>query len=94
MPGFDGSGPSGRGPMTGGGRGYCNPASLKDHSQVVVSALTMVEAGDTGIFIGKPVCPVGHEDGRIGRAHIASHTIRGKTKSECSKKKPMHSKLT
>ena len=27
MPGFDGSGPSGRGPMTGGGRGYCNPAS-------------------------------------------------------------------
>jgi hypothetical protein len=24
MPGFDGSGPAGGGPMTGGGRGYCN----------------------------------------------------------------------
>jgi hypothetical protein len=23
MPGFDGSGPNGKGPMTGGGRGYC-----------------------------------------------------------------------
>ena len=27
MPGFDGSGPSGRGPMTGGRRGYCNPGA-------------------------------------------------------------------
>jgi hypothetical protein len=26
MPGFDGTGPMGMGPMTGGGRGYCNPA--------------------------------------------------------------------
>jgi hypothetical protein len=25
MPGFDGTGPAGRGPMTGGGRGWCNP---------------------------------------------------------------------
>ncbi len=25
MPGFDGTGPWGRGPMTGGGRGFCNP---------------------------------------------------------------------
>ncbi len=25
MPGFDGSGPAGMGPMTGGARGYCNP---------------------------------------------------------------------
>jgi hypothetical protein len=25
MPGFDGAGPAGRGPMTGGGRGWCNP---------------------------------------------------------------------
>jgi hypothetical protein len=24
MPGFDGTGPAGRGPMTGGGRGYCS----------------------------------------------------------------------
>ena len=27
MPGFDGSGPKGRGPMTGGARGYCNPGA-------------------------------------------------------------------
>ena len=25
MPGFDGTGPNGMGPMTGGGRGICNP---------------------------------------------------------------------
>lgn len=27
MPGFDGTGPGGMGPMTGGGRGRCNPYS-------------------------------------------------------------------
>jgi hypothetical protein len=27
MPGFDGSGPMGAGPMTGGSRGLCNPAN-------------------------------------------------------------------
>ncbi|MFZ2631981.1 MAG: DUF5320 domain-containing protein [Desulfosalsimonadaceae bacterium] len=27
MPGFDRSGPMGNGPMTGGMRGYCNPAA-------------------------------------------------------------------
>ncbi len=27
MPGFDGTGPQGAGPMTGGARGYCNPAT-------------------------------------------------------------------
>lgn len=26
MPGFDGTGPMGAGPMTGGARGFCNPA--------------------------------------------------------------------
>ena len=25
MPGFDGTGPNGMGPLTGGGRGFCNP---------------------------------------------------------------------
>jgi hypothetical protein len=25
MPGFDGTGPQGKGPMTGGGRGFCYP---------------------------------------------------------------------
>ncbi|MGC9357951.1 MAG: DUF5320 domain-containing protein [Anaerolineae bacterium] len=27
MPGFDGTGPEGAGPMTGGARGQCNPTS-------------------------------------------------------------------
>ena len=28
MPGFDGTGPAGMGPMTGGARGWCNPYSF------------------------------------------------------------------
>ena len=28
MPGFDGTGPRGMGPMTGGGRGFCSPWSI------------------------------------------------------------------
>lgn len=28
MPGFDGTGPWGMGPMTGGGRGFCSPAGF------------------------------------------------------------------
>ena len=29
MPGFDGTGPAGGGPMTGGGQGYCNPGAAR-----------------------------------------------------------------
>ncbi|MBT0731886.1 DUF5320 family protein [Methanoculleus bourgensis] len=29
MPGFDGTGPGGQGPMTGGGFGYCLPATRR-----------------------------------------------------------------
>ena len=29
MPGFDGTGPGGQGPLTGGGFGYCNPAARR-----------------------------------------------------------------
>jgi len=28
MPGFDGTGPRGMGPMTGGGRGFCSPRGM------------------------------------------------------------------
>ena len=28
MPGFDGTGPRGMGPMTGGGRGFCGPYAV------------------------------------------------------------------
>lgn len=33
MPGFDGTGPAGQGPMTGGGRGWCSPADQGFRSQ-------------------------------------------------------------
>jgi hypothetical protein len=29
MPGFDGTGPAGMGPMTGGGRGFCSPWGIR-----------------------------------------------------------------
>ena len=29
MPGFDGTGPRGMGPMTGGGRGFCSPWGMR-----------------------------------------------------------------
>lgn len=29
MPGFDGTGPRGMGPMTGGGRGFCSPWGIR-----------------------------------------------------------------
>ncbi len=32
MPGFDGTGPRGMGPMTGGGRGFCSPSGLQARS--------------------------------------------------------------
>ena len=54
MPGFDGTGPCGRGPMTGGGRGYCavpQPGrsereldSLKTQAQILRRQLEQIEA--------------------------------------------------
>ena len=29
MPGFDGTGPRGKGPITGGGRGFCSPRGAR-----------------------------------------------------------------
>jgi hypothetical protein len=40
MPGFDGTGPQGQGPMTGGGRGLCNPRAI-GWAWVMVMALDM-----------------------------------------------------
>jgi hypothetical protein len=34
MPGFDGTGPMGMGPMTGGGRGFCSPRGIRAGAQV------------------------------------------------------------
>ncbi len=52
MPGFDGTGPRGRGPMTGGGRGFCAvPLSapqqeldfFKNQSQALREQLEQIE---------------------------------------------------
>ena len=54
MPGFDGSGPAGGGPMTGGARGYCNfgpPMGSIDQGQGVVSALVMAEAEGVSAYV-------------------------------------------
>lgn len=32
MPGFDGTGPAGMGPMTGGGRGFCSPWGIRSRA--------------------------------------------------------------
>jgi len=54
MPGFDGTGPNGMGPMTGGGRGYCVlPIStpeqelelLKGQVEALKDKLNEIEAG-------------------------------------------------
>lgn len=37
MPGFDGTGPEGRGPMTGGARGSCNP-NVDNHTPTAAPA--------------------------------------------------------
>jgi hypothetical protein len=54
MPGFDGAGPSGMGPMTGGGRGYCAVPQagslgrdlnlLKTRAQILKRQLKQIEA--------------------------------------------------
>jgi hypothetical protein len=38
MPGFDRTGPAGMGPMTGGGRGWCNPDGTLYHPGFPVPA--------------------------------------------------------
>jgi len=34
MPGFDGTGPAGMGPMTGGGRGFCSPWGIRSRTGI------------------------------------------------------------
>ena len=58
MPGFNGTGPYGRGPMTGGGRGFCAVPvtapqqeldSLKRQSQALREQLERLEARIKGM---------------------------------------------
>jgi len=44
MPGFDRTGPIGMGPMTGGGRGLCNPSAFYDKHYF---------SGDSGSWFGR-----------------------------------------
>jgi len=34
MPGFDGTGPAGMGPMTGGGRGFCSSRGIRSRAGI------------------------------------------------------------
>lgn len=56
MPGFDGTGPQGSGPMTGGGRGYC----------VMPGGNVAFGFGRGGRF-GAPGASLGWRRGRAGR---------------------------
>ncbi|MBN1691725.1 MAG: DUF5320 domain-containing protein [Dehalococcoidia bacterium] len=38
MPGFDGTGPAGMGPMTGGGRGFCSPWGIRTRAGIYSAA--------------------------------------------------------
>ncbi|WOX56371.1 MULTISPECIES: DUF5320 domain-containing protein [unclassified Methanoculleus] len=58
MPGFDGTGPSGRGPMTGGRRGRCVPPPAAEGES---SAPVLRGAGRGGISWG---CGCGFCGGR------------------------------
>lgn len=40
MPGFDGTGPMGMGPMTGGGRGYCAVPMTGDYRSYQAAGVT------------------------------------------------------
>jgi hypothetical protein len=55
MPGFDGTGPAGRGPMTGGGRGWCNPYGLRSTAYGPYSLPYPVPASPTYAYgLGRP----------------------------------------
>lgn len=48
MPGFNGTGPMGTGPMTGGGGGFCNPANVGYQRSAVRAA-----GSDGGMVSGR-----------------------------------------
>lgn len=51
MPGFDGTGPRGMGPMTGGGRGFCSPWGI---GAALRSGVASPYAGTPYPFYGRP----------------------------------------
>jgi len=55
MPGFDGTGPRGMGPMTGGGRGWCNPYATRFAGYSRVLPPTRPPTGPTYAYaFGRP----------------------------------------
>jgi hypothetical protein len=55
MPGFDGTGPAGMGPMTGGGRGWCNPYGSQYVGYGRYRAPYPIPAGPSGAYgFGRP----------------------------------------
>jgi hypothetical protein len=70
MPGFDGTGPGGQGPLTGGGRGYCVVAAPDARRRLPFrgfAGLAGRPIGGFARFAGKPRLGLGLRRGRRGR---------------------------
>jgi hypothetical protein len=61
MPRMDGTGPEGRGPMTGGGRGVCNPNSP------VAAVGSRANLATRPLWLGRFRTLFGRRGGRRGR---------------------------
>lgn len=66
MPGFDGSGPGGRAPMTGGGRGYCAiPIGSREKEMDILKT----EALALRVRLREIEARIGKVTGRPGASH-------------------------
>jgi hypothetical protein len=54
MPGFDGTGPAGRGPMTGGARGPCRPLRRPYAARRVYGLPSALPAPPVRVGLGRP----------------------------------------
>ena len=68
MPGFDGTGPDGRGPLTGGGRGYCVVAAPDARRRLPLRGFAGLAGRPLlGRFAMRPRLGLGFRRGRRGR---------------------------
>lgn len=77
MPGFDGTGPEGRGPMTGGGRGYCNPRGWRAGLQGNLPRQTTPYRRNYGLRWSAPP-PVSEEE--LGFLKNQAHSLNNELK--------------
>ena len=77
MPGFDGTGPQGRGSMTGRGFGKCRPVYSADNQPVVISGPSENQESNENIQMNRQ--PVQGQTYGVGRGGIPSGCGRGRT---------------